>query len=166
MGKIVIRQAKPFDTVKVARLLIQAYDEPGNLYPEPNELMVLNWVTEMMNEGFVVVAEKEGRVLGSVGVSNYRFPWSEKWYLSIDWMYVLKGFRDGGVFEALLKRLHAFADERKAPIYAGISSGNDPRLKDRMMQMKGYTYLGGQFIRMESGHGQQEAEVEVDVHPA
>lgn len=155
MGKIVIKRAKPLDVVKVARLLYQAYDEQEGMYPEPNELMVLNWVTGIMNEGHILIAEKEGRVIGSIGISNYRFPWSEKWYLYVDWLFVSKGFREGGVFEALMTALHSLADMNKAPIFGGISSGKDARLKDRMMKMKGYTYLGGQFLRMEADDGQR-----------
>lgn len=168
MGKIIVKQAKPLDAVKIARLLYQAYDEQEGMYPEPNELMVLNWVTGLLNEGYVLIAEKENRVIGSVAVSNYRFPWSEKWYIYVDWLFISRSFREGGVFDALMKAVHAFADEKKAPIFGGVSSGKDARLKDRMMQMKGYHYLGGQFMRLEAGaDGQrkQEDDEHIDVHP-
>lgn len=72
----------------------------------------------------------------------------------MEWFFVARKFRTGGVFDALLKAAHAFADERGAPIYAGIQSGRDPTLKDRLMRMKGYHYLGGQFMRLE--HGRQQ----------
>jgi predicted N-acetyltransferase YhbS len=160
-GKILIRKAKPLDAVKIVRLLWQAYEEDGNLYPEPTEVLALNWVVGMLNEGHVIVAEKEGRLVGSVAVSNYRFPWSEKWYLYVDWLFVSKGFREGGVFEGLMKSVHDFADsqgDRGAPIFGGISSGKDARLKDRLLQMKGYHYLGGQFIRQEAGSNGRRVE--------
>jgi len=95
---------------------------------------------------------------GSVAVTDYCFPWSPKRYLYVDWMYVAKNFREGGVFDGLMKALHAFVDEREAPIFGGISSGRDARLKDRLLSMNGYHYLGGQFIRDLTIDGEEEAE--------
>jgi predicted N-acetyltransferase YhbS len=169
VGKIVIRKAKPLDAVKIVRLLLPAYEEMGGYYPEPNELLTLNWITGLLNEGHVIVAEKEGRVIGSVALSNYRFPWSEKYYLYVDWLFVSRAFRAEGVFEALMQVVHTFADDQDAPIYGGISAGKDARLKDRLMQMKGYTYLGGQFMRLEAGKDgqrrEEKADPDDDVHP-
>lgn len=145
--QIEIRKAKPFDVSAICRLLWKAYTDSDGLYPEPDEARTVNWVTQIVSDGFVVVAAKSGRIVGSIAVTNFQFPWSQKWYLYVDWIYVDRQFRDGKVFPALLSAVHAMADEAQAPIYAGVSSGKDAVLKDRLMQTKGYTYLGGQFIR-------------------
>lgn len=157
-NQIKIRQAEPLDVSNLTRLLLQAHHDQENLYPDPDEYMALNWVTTVISEGYVLVAEKAGRLIGTVAVTNYRFPWSRTWYLYVDWIYVSKSFREGGVFDALLKALHAYADQGKkpVPIFGGISSGKDPRLKDRLMKMNGYHYLGGQFIREEIADGRRE----------
>lgn len=144
---VTIRQAKPYDASNICRLLEQAVNDHEGLYPEPDQHMAINWVVSVLTEGYVVVAEKSGRLIGSVALTNYRFPWSPKWYLYVDWIFVSRNFREGGVADALIRAMSAFADEKGAPIYAGVSSGKDPRLKDRLLKMKGYTYLGGQFIR-------------------
>ncbi len=168
---VTIKQAKPYDVSNICRLLEQAVHDNEGLYPEPDQHMAIQWVTSILNEGYVVVAEKSGRLVGSVAVTNYRFPWSLKWYLYVDWMFVSRKFREGGVFDGLMTAIHAYADERKAPIYGGISSGRDARLKDRLMRMNHYQYLGGQFIRdlqLETTDEQREEddETEVDVHAA
>lgn len=162
--QITIREGKPYDVSNICRLLEQAYDG-DNLYPVPDPYLVISWVTNILNEGYVVVAEKSGRLIGTVAVTPYKFPWSRKWYLYVDWLFVSKGFREGGVFDGLLRQLHTYADDRKAPIFGGVSSGKDARLKDRLMQMKGYQYLGGQFIRdTEVTDGRREEDVEDDEH--
>jgi hypothetical protein len=132
-------------------MLELAYHENEGLYPDPDPAMTAEWVTSTIINGFVIVAEKAGRIIGSVALTNYQFPWSPRWYLSMDWAYITRGFRGDGAFDALVKAASAFADERGAPIYAGVSSGKDSYMKDRLFQMKGYTYLGGQFLREPQG---------------
>jgi N-acetylglutamate synthase-like GNAT family acetyltransferase len=162
---ITIRKAKAYDVSNLCRLLEQAYSDAEGMYPEPDQYMVINWVTGILSEGYCVVAEKAGRIIGSVAVTNYRFPWSPKWFIYVDWMYVSVGFREGGVFDGLLTAIHAYADERQAPIFGGISSGKAAALKDRLMRMKGYHYLGGQFMRdtevQDGQRRQQEDDAEV-----
>lgn len=165
---ITIRQAKPYDASNICRLLEQMATSDDGLYPDPDQHMVIAWVTSILNEGYVVVAEKSGRLVGTVAVTNFVFPWSPKRYLYVDWMYVSRKFRDGGVFDGIMTGLHAYADKLNAPIFGGISSGRDARLKDRLMQMKGYTYLGGQFIRdhtleVDNNGRRKENEQQVEV---
>jgi predicted N-acetyltransferase YhbS len=154
-NRIIIRRAKPYDASNICRMLERSHYEES-LYPPPDEGMVLRWVTQVLTEGFVLVAERSGRLTGSVAVTNYQFPWSPKWYLSTDWLYVVKEARDGGTFSALMTALHRYADSMKAPIFGGVQSGVDAKLKDRLMAMKGYQYIGGQFIRKEADDGVQE----------
>ncbi len=163
--QIKIRQAQPLDVSNIVRLLEHAITDDEGAYPEPDYYMAINWVTSILIDGYVIVAEKSGRLIGSVAVTNYKFPWSQRWFLYVDWLFVSRSFRQGGVFEALMSALHGYADDRGAPIWGGISSGRDARLKDRLMTMNGYRYLGGQFIREptkveepEDGQRRQQAD--------
>lgn len=165
--KIKIRQAGPFDVSNLMRLLDQSIKD--NAYPDPDYHMALNWITSIINEGYVLVAEKSGRLIGTVAVTNFKFPWSQRWFLYVDWLYVSRAFREGGVFDAMMKALHAYADEKSAPIFGGVSSGTDARLKDRLMGMSGYQYVGGQFIRdleAENGQREEDDQDETDLHAA
>jgi hypothetical protein len=64
----------------------------------------------------------------------------------MEWFYVKKRFR-GNAADALLIAAHGLADSRGTAIIGGVSSGRNTALKDRLMKMKGYIYVGGQFIR-------------------
>jgi hypothetical protein len=146
------------------RLLTAAHDEAG-AYPPVDLQLGLNWVTRTLNEGYVIVADVSGRLVGTLALTNYQFPWSPKWYMYLEWLFIQKKFRRGGAFEALIKASHAYADQHNAPILAGVSSADAKvMLKDRMFQQHGYQYIGGDFIRSE--HGQQEAEDDADLSTA
>lgn len=162
MATVKIRQAKPLDTSNLVRLLTAAHDEAGT-YPPVDEAYGLNWITRTLTEGYVIVADVSGRIVGTLGLTQYNFPWSPQVYLYLEWLFVQKKFRKGGAFEALLQASHAFADQHNLPVLAGVSSADAKVfLKDKMFQHHGYKYIGGDFIR--SIHGrQEEAEINSDV---
>lgn len=142
------RPAKPFDTVNLMRLITEGLEteqEEGTLPPaDPHR--VLDWVTSVIQNGYGVVIEKSGRIVGSLGLLPVQLPWTAEWALNMEWLYVKQRYR-GGALNALLLAAHAFADDKGAMIVGGVSSGRNTALKDRLMQMKGYIYVGGQFIR-------------------
>lgn len=164
MTTIKIRPAKPLDTSNLVRLLTAAHDESG-AYPPVDQHMGLNWITRTLNEGYVIVADVSGRLVGTLALTNFNFPWSPENYMYLEWLFVQKKFRKGGAFDALIKGCHAFADSHNSPILAGVSAGDkDVFLKDRLFQTQGYHYIGGDFIR--SAHGQQKEEDHADVQAA
>lgn len=164
MTTIKIRPAKPLDASNIARLLIDAHDESGpGAYPPVDHTIGIQWITRTLTSGYVIVADVSGRLVGSLALTNYQFPWSPKWYLYLEWLYVQKKFRTSGGFEALMTACHAHADAMNAPIVAGISAADkDVFLKDKAFQQHGYTYLGGDFIRSEKG-GRQEENTDTDI---
>lgn len=142
------RPARPRDTVNLMRLIedgLVTEQQEGTL-PPANQHRLLEWVVSVIQNGYGVVIEKSGRIVGSLGLLPTQLPWSEEWVLNMEWLYIKKRYR-GGALNALLIAAHAFADERGAVIVGGVSSGRNTALKDRLMKMKGYIYVGGQFIR-------------------
>lgn len=165
MTTIKIRQARPVDASNLYRLLVEAHDESG-VYPPTDPHMGLNWITQTLTDGYVLVADVSGRLVGTMALTNYHFPWSPQWYLYLEWLFVQRKFRKDGAFHALLKAAHAYADLKCAPMMLGVSSGDkDVFLKDKLFQQNGYQYIGGDFIRR-GAHGGQERENDADVHAA
>jgi predicted N-acetyltransferase YhbS len=158
MTTVKIRPAKPLDASNIARLLIECHDE-GSAYPPVDHATGIQWITQTLIDGFVIVADVSGRLVGTLALTNYQFPWSPKWYMYLEWLYVQKKFRKGGAFEALIEATHAYADENDAPIVAGVSAADkDVFLKDKMFELHGYQYIGGDFIRSESSGRQRQEE--------
>jgi predicted N-acetyltransferase YhbS len=153
---IKIRQAKPLDASNILRLLLSCHSE-GGAYPEADEARAINWIARTLAEGYVMCVDLSGRIVGSMALTSYQFPWSPKWFLYLEWLYVQKKYRELGAFDALMKAAHAFADDKNAPILLGINAGGDNiDIKDRLLKMKGYQYLGGTFLRSEHGRVQQD----------
>ena len=167
MTTIKIRPAKPLDTSNIARLLIEAHDESGpGAYPPVDHAVGIQWITRTLSEGYAIVADVSGRLVGTLALTNYQFPWSPKWYMYMEWLYVQKKFRKAGAFDALIKACHAHADHHGAPLVAGIGAGDrEVFLKDKLLEQHGYIYCGGDFIRREID-GQQKEEDHPDVHAA
>jgi predicted N-acetyltransferase YhbS len=159
---ITVRQAKAYDATNLCRLMEQAYEDQGGMYPEVYPRSMLVWITEVLLSGYTIVAEKSGRIVGSMALTDFTFPWSPRAYLSVEWFYVNKSFRENGTADALITAAHAFADEGNVGILAGMTSAKDPELKDRLMRMKGYTYMGGTFMR--NAHGLEERKEEDEEH--
>lgn len=163
MAQVKIRQAKPLDASNIARLLIECHGE-GGAYPPVDHPTGLRWITQTLTDGYVLVADVSGRLVGSLALTNYQFPWSPKWYMYLEWLYVQRKFRKGGAFEALLTAVHAHADQHNAPIVAGINAADATVfLKDKAFQQHGYNYMGGTFLRMEHNGRQQQKENEANV---
>lgn len=164
---ITVRRAKPFDASNLCRLLDQAYeDSGGGVYPEVDQRSMLAWVADVLSRGYVIVAEKSGRIVGSIALCDFQFPWNPRWYLSMEWFYVSPAFRENGTADALIKAAHAFADTGKPggiSILAGLTSAKHAAVKDRLMRMKGYTYMGGTFMRKPNELEVGKHETDVDV---
>ncbi len=162
MTTIKIRPAKPLDVSNISRLLIEAHENAG-AYPPVDHTVGINWVTRTLSEGYVLVADVSGRLVGTLALTNYQFPWSPKWYMYLEWLYVQEKFRKGGAFEALIQATHIHADDNDAPIIAGISSADvDVVLKDKLFEQHGYKYMGGDFIRSEAS-GRQKEKASIDI---
>lgn len=160
MTTIKIRPAKPLDSSNLFRLLVEAHDE-GGAYPPTDPHMGLNWITRTLTDGYVIVADVSGRLVGTLALTNFQFPWSPQWYLYLEWLFVQKKFRNGGAFHALMKGAHAYADDLNAPMLMGVSSGDrDVFLKDKLFQQNGYKYIGGDFIRSASSGREKDEDNE------
>jgi hypothetical protein len=73
MTTVKIRPAKPLDASNIARLLIEAHDE-GSAYPPVDHATGLQWITQTLNEGYTVVADVSGRLVGTLALTSYQFP--------------------------------------------------------------------------------------------
>jgi hypothetical protein len=165
VAEISIRRVRPYDVSNIYRLLEEAHVQTPE-YPAADGFISLSWIASTLAEGYVIVADISGRLVGTLALTNYRPPWTTQWYMYLEWLYVQKKFRSYGVFDALMAAAHHYADEKKAPIWAGISAaGHDVFMKDRLLRMKGYTYIGGTFVRSAS-HGQQQEEDHADIQAA
>lgn len=115
--KIVYRPATAMDSVNIVRLLKSQYDESAARHLAPfNEKQILQYVTitlgnfdpEQFSAAWCVVAEKGGRILGSLALANIAIPWNREFVVMAEcWFVVVTQYHTKGV----VQRLKAYADD-------------------------------------------------------
>jgi len=155
--KIVVRKAEPKDVVNIVKLLQNGWNEQTVDYAPVNDLRGYRWILTIIEEGFLAVADLNGRIVGAACASPYMPAWSNQWMLDMEFLYVLPSFRDAGVLKQLIGAVEGFADKVKLAMTFGIQTGDRPQVKDRLMQIAGWTYVGGNYVRP-STDGQQQEE--------
>ena len=155
--KIQVRKAEPKDVVNIVKLLKNGWSEQTVDYAPVDDMRGYRWLLTIIEEGFLAVADLNGRIVGAACASPYMPAWSLQWMLDMEFIYVLPSFRDAGVTSNLIEAVQGFADKVKLPMTFGIQTGDRPEVKDRLMKIAGWTYVGGNYIRP-STDGQQQDE--------
>lgn len=160
-NKVVVRRAVPWDVVRVTRMMAQAAKDQAKeiWFPQVDEsgAKALFYMLTLISNGLVVVAEseKDGRIVGAIGVGISKEAWSDDWFALIEWTYVLPSYRKSGIAGSMMTYIERFADDKSLPIVIGILSGSDVQAKDDMIRRRGYQHGGGNFVRR-PGHGEEE----------
>lgn len=142
---MIIREANIFDHTGIMVSIIKWIDESSIAYPVPNRAMA-GWVNNVLEKGYCVVAEEDGRIVGTMGMTFTKFPWNDKeWIMNNEWLHVDIGHRKGGTARKILDKVLDFAKEKNIPLTMGIINGVDLRKKERFMKMTGALHLGGNF---------------------
>jgi len=160
--KIQVRRAVPKDIVNICKLLTGGWNEQTVEYAPIDDLRGYRWILGIIEEGFVAVADLNGRIVGAACASPFLPPWSTQWMLDMEFLYIMPNFRKAGVADTLVKAVEGFADTVKLPLIFGIQTGDRPLVKDRMMKMAGFTYVGGNYLRPYDGQEQEENRDEPD----
>lgn len=148
---IKVRSAQPKDVVNIAKLLISGWNEQTIEYAPVNDLLGYQWILKILRDGFVAVADLNGRIVGAACASPFQPPWSLKWVLDMEFFYVMPQFRGDGVSDSLIGAVEQWADKVELPIHFGIRTGEKPDVKDRMMKIAGWSYVGGNYVRQYNG---------------
>ncbi len=159
-----IRRATAFDVVNLAKMLVRGRNEQAESIWYPTvpegirgEMLTSQYCLTLIDKAVVYVADLNGRLLGCIGCSVDRFPWSDDWMLTNEWFYVMPQFRDSDIAKALLHAVEAFADADVLPltnetkprmaIVMGMISGQQTGVKNRWMEQQGFVNGGGNFVR-------------------
>jgi len=110
----VIRRATAPDVVNLYRLVSKQDD--FSMLGQPDEARALAFVLDLINNGYVVVAENSGRLVGSIGFAVHQPPPAFKWVLDGEWFFIVPSYRDSGVGADLLDAAIQAADKHSAPI--------------------------------------------------
>jgi L-amino acid N-acyltransferase YncA len=127
--------------------LIHYFDESPMGYPEPDEMASKNRLLFAMQQGGVIVAERDGKIVGAACVEFAPFDWNPKSLILVErFFYVRPEYRAGGTGKALLSALKAIADHNKAFLSLDCFWGTAPEALDAFMRQNGFEHTGGLFI--------------------
>lgn len=154
--KILVRRADPKDIVNIVKLLRNGWKEQTTEYAPIDDLRGYRWLLGIIDEGFLAVADLNGRIVGAAGASPFCPPWSTQWMLDMEFIYLLPQFRGDSVANELIKAVEGFADHVKLSMVFTIQTGEKPLVKDRMMRMAGWMHVGGSHLRPYTDGRKQE----------
>lgn len=111
MSNIVIRPAEVLDAVNIVKLLRAEWQELAkDGLGVLNERKGLEWVLTSINHHFVLVADLQGRIVGTIALKPLEIPWGDGIFLGQLWFYVFPTFRKGDIAEQLARAAEALAD--------------------------------------------------------
>lgn len=155
-SKVHVRKAEPKDIVNICKLLSSGWKEQTVEYAPIDDLRGYRWILGIIEEGFIAVADLNGRIVGAACASPFMPQWSLQWMLDMEFLYVIPNFRGSDVDKELVKAVTGFADKVKLPLTFTIQTGDRPLVKDRLTQMAGFTYVGGNHLRPFDGRKQED----------
>lgn len=145
---ITITKAGPWDATRIARLLCEWFAVSAVRWPEPEPASLIQWVMHTIENGYVVLAERDGRLFGVAGIQAVFLPWNLQEPVFRDaFFYVPPAHRKNGVANALIEALKLYCSQRGTPLMMEIISGTKATEKlERWYQIRGGRYCGGVLV--------------------
>lgn len=111
-AKVKIRVAVPQDVVALYRLLSEG--EKNHRTVEPNEVLAYRHILALITDGYVVVAEHSGRIVGTIGFGVYQPGYSFESVYDCEWFEIIPSYKATGIGLALLRNALLKADKLNA----------------------------------------------------
>lgn len=144
---VVVRPAEALDAVNVVKLLRNEWQELGKEGAPPvDEQKALEWVTLVIREHFVLVADLGGRIVGSIALKPLEWPWARGIFMGQLWFYVFPTFRKGDIAARLKVAAEGILDRNQLlGLFRVELAGSLPPIFDRA---PGYRRTGVSYVRI------------------
>lgn len=144
--EVIIRKADGFDAPILGVLMQEWLKETNFQYPGVCPYSHV-WLANFIFTQICFVAEKEGKVIGAIGMKYANFPWNNEYFaLFCEFLMVLPQYRTDNVAVKLIKAVKQLSDETKLPVFLGIMTGLLAEKKDRFLETCGFEYAGSNFV--------------------
>ncbi len=140
----IIRAAVRDDLMQVFHLLQEMAAE----FPKPlpaDDTKVLQTIDALFKDGLILVAEVDGKIVGSIGLGPTQWWFSEVWLLGDKWIFVSKKHRKSRIAIQMFKRIKEFADKADMPMAVSIFSFNQVKRKNSFFR-RYFTPVGESFL--------------------
>lgn len=143
---MIIREATILDHTEIVKSIMRQIEARILNYPAPNNA-IATWVMSVIMNGYVIVAEQEEKIVGTIGMGFTHFPWNDEiWIMNNDWLHVDEDFRTHNLASQLIEKVKEFATQKG--LIARFDVINDGKVEkiDKFLEIKGMRYMGGNFI--------------------
>lgn len=143
---IALRAATPRDITALYDCLIEYFAECALYYPGAVEKDAMAWGMGIIMDGGCIVAECDGKIIGSVGVAMAVYPWNKSVrYLDSVWLFVIPAFRKGGTGIKLIEAAKQIAVANKMALRLDEVMGFEVDLLGKLKQRMGFHRVGGNW---------------------
>jgi len=123
------------------------FDAPLFKYAPPVEKNCIDWAKRIMENGVILVAIKDEKIVGSHAISISRHDWNNKaQYLHGAWLWVHPDFRGSGLGKDLIKAAQDAARNYKVPLMLGAIWGFKPEVLEKIQTDLGFAPAGANYI--------------------
>jgi len=142
---MIIRRAVPEDVSEIHKMLIDMYSRIEIPASPLSEKKVLEVIKSAMEKGIVIVAEVEGKIIGSLGGMANSDWWSDQKHLSDIWFYVSPDKRNSRAAVKLVKCFIKIGKEIKMKVKLGHYYSGDIERKDKFFDRLGFVRTGSLY---------------------
>ena len=145
---MIIRRAVPEDVSQIHKMLIDMYSRIEIPASPLSEKKVLEVIKSAMEKGIVIVAEVEGKIIGSLGGMANSDWWSDQKHLSDIWFYVSPDKRNSRAAVKLVKCFIKIGKEIKMKVKLGHYYSGDIERKDKFFDRLGFVKAGSLYTEV------------------
>ena len=145
---MIIRKATILDISALIHLLYTMHKETIINIPNINSVKLINKISHLIHIGLILVAEKDKKIVGSIGGQIVEDWWSDEKYIADAWFYVYKNNRKSTIAIRLLKSFMKITKEAKLKLRLGHIFSGDMDRKDKFFTKIGLQKVGSTFMEV------------------
>jgi GNAT superfamily N-acetyltransferase len=137
---------EPDEVVAIYHLLTEMHADSHLALPEIDPKSVVDWITTCAETGKLFVAERDGKIVGALGIFPTKYWFSTDSFLTDRFFYVSPRHRNSSFASRLIDAAEDYALGEGMPLYIGVLSGVDVDRKDTFMVRSGFKRVGGAYM--------------------
>ena len=140
-----LRKACEDDTYQIRELLKNWLVETKLDFGKTNNSKARENILEYINKHFVIVAEDDNKIIGSIAMANCDTWYTDKAFYRTLWFFVDQEKRNPIIAKSLLDFAREYAKIRNIPMILEIVQGKDMERKHQWATRQHLNYLGGTY---------------------
>ena len=139
------RKATLDDVRPIRNLLLDWLKESPLNLGKPNAGKGDAYIYDIIYNHFVIVAEKEGKIIGTISLVLGDMWYTDKKFYRVNWLYVDNKKRNSRIAKKLLEYVKEYVKLTKMPLILEMTQGHDIDRKHQWLMRQNFEYLGGTY---------------------